>query len=53
MELLFTLVGINLASTLFTLFEVIRLENAINNVFNSMVTIDDNEEPSTKTKSYM
>jgi len=54
MELIFALVGFNVATSLFTLFEVIRLENAINNVFNTLSTIEDEEEEgSTKAKTFM
>jgi len=52
MELLYALVGFNLASTLFTLFEVIRLENGINQVFNTMSVIEEEEEQ-TKAKTFM
>jgi len=52
MELLYALIGFNLASTLFTLFEVIRLENAINQVFNTMSVIEEEEEQ-TKAKTFM
>ena len=53
MELLYALIGFNLASTLFTLFEVIRLENAINQVFNTMSVIEEEEEQQTKAKTFM
>jgi hypothetical protein len=53
MEMIYALVGFNLASTLFTLFEVIRLENAINQVFNTMTVIDEDEEQQTKAKTFM
>jgi len=44
MELLYTLVGFNLASTLFTLFEVIRLEHILDEVFRTMSVIGNEEE---------
>jgi len=53
MELLYALVGFNVASTLFTLFEVIRLENAINQVFNTMSVIEEEEESQSKAKTFM
>ena len=54
MEVISILIGFNVASTLFTLFEVIRLESAINNVFNTLSVIDDeNEESSQKAKTFM
>jgi len=53
MEVLYALVGFNLASTLFTLFEVVRLENAINQVFNTMSVIEEEEEQQTKAKTFM
>jgi hypothetical protein len=53
MEMIYALVGFNLASTLFTLFEVIRLENAINQVFNTMTVIEEDEEQQTKAKTFM
>jgi len=53
MEVIYALVGFNLASTLFTFIEVIRLENAINQVFNTMSIIDDEEEEKAKAKTFM
>jgi len=55
MDLLYAIIGFDLASTLFTLVEVIRLENAINNVFESIteVTNEDSEEDvGTKTRTF-
>jgi PII-like signaling protein len=43
MEFLYSLLGFDLASTLFTLLEVIRLENAINNVFESITEVNNEE----------
>jgi PII-like signaling protein len=43
METLYALVAFNLASTIFTLVEVIRLENAINNVFESITEVNNEE----------
>jgi len=53
MEMIYALVGFNLASTLFTLFEVVRLENAINQVFNTMTVIEEEEGEQTKAKTFM
>jgi hypothetical protein len=53
MEILYALIGFNLASTLFTFVEVVRLENAINQVFNTMSVIDEEEEQQTKAKTFM
>jgi len=53
MELLYALVGFNVASTLFTLFEIVRLENAINQVFNTLSVIDEEEETQSKPKTFM
>jgi len=54
MEILYALVGFNVASTLFTLFEIVRLENAINQVFNTMSVIEEEEEQAqTKAKTFM
>jgi len=44
MELLYTLVGFNLASTLFTLFEVIRLESLLDQMVRSLTVVSDEEE---------
>ncbi len=54
MEVLYALVGFNLASTIFTLFEVVRLENAINQVFNTLSVVDDEqEEIEQRAKTFM
>jgi len=51
MEFLYSLLGFDLASTLFTLLEVVRLENSINNVFNSITTtVEDTEEEESGSK---
>jgi len=46
MEILFALVGINLSTTVFTLFEVIRLENILDRMINSLVSVSEEDEES-------
>ena len=53
MELLYALVGFNLASTLFTFLEVFRLERAIDQVFNTMTVIEEEEEAKQSAKTFM
>jgi len=55
METLYAIIGFDLASTIFTLVEVIRLENAINNVFESITEVTHEEvddESGTKTRTF-
>ncbi len=44
MEVLYALMGFNLASTLFTFFEVLRLERVLDQVFQSMSVVSEEEE---------
>ena len=53
MELLYALIGFNLASTLFTFFEVIRLERILDQVFQSLTIVHDEEEDSQSAKTFM
>jgi len=54
MEVLYTLIGFNLASTLFTFFEVIRLERILDQVFQTMTVInEEEEETSQRAKTFM
>jgi len=53
MEALYALLGFNLASTLFTFFEVLRLERAIDQVFNTMSVIEEEEEAQQRAKTFM
>jgi len=53
MELLYALIGFNLASTLFTFFEVIRLERILDQVFQSLTIVHDEEEDGQSAKTFM
>jgi PII-like signaling protein len=53
MEVIYALLGFNLASTLFTFIEVVRLENAINQVFNTLSVVDEEEEVQQRAKTFM
>jgi len=49
METLYAIVGFNLASTLFTLFEVIRLENAIDRMIQSISVVSEENDSDANT----
>ncbi len=53
METLYAIIGFNLASTLFTLFEVIRLENAIDRMIQSISVSAEQEEEENDTNTFM
>jgi len=53
METLYAIIGFNLASTLFTLFEVIRLENAIDRMIQSISVSVEQEEEENDTNTFM
>jgi len=53
METLYAIIGFNLASTLFTLFEVIRLENAIDRMIQSISVSTEQEEEENDTNTFM
>jgi len=53
MDLLFAIVGFNLASTLFTLFEVVRLENAIDRMIQSISVVSNEDEDNSDTNTFM
>ncbi len=54
MEVLYALIGFNLASTLFTFFEVLRLERVLDQVFQTMTVIhDEEEEVEQRAKTFM
>jgi hypothetical protein len=53
METLYAIIGFNLASTLFTLFEVIRLENAIDRMIQSISVASEQEEEENDTNTFM
>jgi len=53
METLYAIVGFNLASTLFTLFEVVRLENAIDRMIQSISVSSEDEEQENDTNTFM
>jgi len=53
MDLLFAIVGFNLASTLFTLFEVIRLENAIDRMVQSISVVTNEDEDGSDANTFM
>jgi hypothetical protein len=53
MEVLYSIIGFNLASTLFTLFEVIRLENAIDRMIQSISVVSEQDEEENDTNTFM
>jgi len=54
MEVLFALISFNLASTLFTFFEVLRLERILDQVFQTMTVVhDEEEEEQQRAKTFM
>jgi len=56
MEILFAIVGFNLASTLFTLFEIIRLESILDEMVRTMTVIGEEGEDGgegSKPKTFM
>jgi len=53
MEVLYALLGFNLASTLFTFFEVLRLERVLDQVFNTLSVVEEEEEDNNKPKTFM
>jgi hypothetical protein len=53
MDLIYALVGFNLASTIFTLFEVIRLENAIDRMIRSISIVSEEEDNEPETNTFI